>query len=70
MDITTRVGDLLRSAGTTYAGQAGIRMADRPMPLFQLLVLSMLSAKPIDADSLVAAVASLGKLSASPASAN
>lgn len=50
MDITTRVGDLLRSAGTTYAAQAGIRMADRPMPLFQLLVLSMLSAKPIDAD--------------------
>ena len=50
MDDTTRVRGLLRVAGTTYAAQAGIRLADTPMPLFQLLVLSMLAAKPIDAD--------------------
>lgn len=40
---------LLAVAGTTYATEAGIRMADKPMPLFQLLVLCMLASKPIDA---------------------
>jgi endonuclease III len=40
---------LLKVAGTTYATEAGVRMADRPMPLFQLLVLCMLASKPIDA---------------------
>lgn len=40
---------LLSTAGHTYAEQAGIRMADKPMPLFELLVLCMLASKPIDA---------------------
>jgi endonuclease III len=40
---------LLERAGTTYAQQAGIRLQDKPMPLFQLLVLCMLASKPIDA---------------------
>ncbi|OBJ48948.1 endonuclease [Mycobacterium sp. 1423905.2] len=40
---------LLKVAGTTYAAEAGIRLDDKPMPLFQLLVLSMLASKPIDA---------------------
>lgn len=40
---------LLEQAGTTYAEQAGIRMRDKPMPLFQLLMLCMLASKPIDA---------------------
>ncbi|MDV3126300.1 endonuclease [Mycobacterium sp. 21AC1] len=40
---------LLRSAGTTYAEEAGIRLNDKPMPLFELLVLCMLASKPIDA---------------------
>jgi endonuclease III len=40
---------LLDVAGRTYAGEAGIRVADKPMPLFQLLVLCMLASKPIDA---------------------
>src|ERR1700739_3186810 len=40
---------LLKVAGTTYAAEAGVRISDRPMPLFQLLVLCMLAAKPIDA---------------------
>jgi endonuclease III len=40
---------LLKVAGTTYAEEAGIRINDKPMPLFQLLVLCMLASKPIDA---------------------
>jgi len=40
---------LLDVAGTTYAAEAGIRLKDKPMPLFQLLVLCMLASKPIDA---------------------
>ncbi|KZS75861.1 endonuclease [Mycobacterium kansasii] len=44
-----RVKRLLEVAGTSYAAEAGIRVADKPMPLFQLLVLCMLASKPIDA---------------------
>jgi endonuclease III len=40
---------LLDTAGTTYADEAGIRIKDQPMPLFQLLTLCMLASKPIDA---------------------
>ena len=40
---------LLEEAGTTYADEAGIGLADKPMPLFQLLTLCMLASKPIDA---------------------
>ncbi len=40
---------LMRVAGITYAEEAGIRLGDKPMPLFQLLVLCMLASKPIDA---------------------
>jgi endonuclease III len=40
---------LLSTAGTTYAEEAGIRLKDKPMPMFQLLVLCMLASKPIDA---------------------
>lgn len=40
---------VLKVAGTTYAEEAGIRVNDKPMPLFQLLVLCMLASKPIDA---------------------
>lgn len=34
----------------TYAEQSGIRLKDKPVPLFQLLVLAMLASKPISAD--------------------
>ena len=44
-----RVRQLLQIAGATYADEAGIKIADKPMPLFQLLVLCMLASKPIDA---------------------
>jgi endonuclease III len=40
---------LLKVAGITYAAEAGVRISDKPMPLFQLLVLCMLASKPIDA---------------------
>jgi endonuclease III len=40
---------LLKVAGTTYAAEANVRISDKPMPLFQLLVLCMLASKPIDA---------------------
>lgn len=40
---------LLDDAGVTYAEEAGIRLKNTPMPLFQLLALSMLASKPIDA---------------------
>jgi hypothetical protein len=43
------VTGLLELAGTTYAEEAGIRLQDKPMPLFQLLTLCMLASKPIDA---------------------
>jgi len=49
MDKPQRVKRLLEVAGTTYAAEAGIKINDKPMPLFQLLVLCMLASKPIDA---------------------
>lgn len=50
---------LLRTYGRTYAEQAGIRLADRPGPLFELLVLTMLLSKPISADLAVNAARAL-----------
>lgn len=50
---------LLGEAGTTYAAQAGIHLDDKPMPLFELLVLCMLASKPIDADIAVQAAREL-----------
>jgi hypothetical protein len=50
---------LLRTYGRTYAEEAGIRLADRPGPLFQLLVLTILLSKPISADVAVAAAREL-----------
>ncbi|WP_436771454.1 endonuclease [Yinghuangia sp. YIM S09857] len=49
-----RVRSLLRVAGTTYAADAGIRLADKPAPLWQLLVLSNLLSARINADIAVA----------------
>ena len=50
---------LLEVAGTTYAAEAGIKINDRPMPLFQLLVLCMLASKPIDATTAMRAAKEL-----------
>lgn len=46
---TRTVQQLIKVAGTTYATEAGIKIKDKPMPLFQLLVLCMLASKPINA---------------------
>jgi endonuclease III len=51
--------DLLRRKGQTYADEAGIRLADRPAPLYQLLVLSTLLSARITASVAVAAAAEL-----------
>lgn len=52
---------LLEVAGTTYAAEAGIELEDKPMPLFQLLVLCMLASKPIDASIAMSAARELFK---------
>ncbi|MFG1935196.1 endonuclease [Mycobacterium sp. NPDC048908] len=59
MDTKQVVRNLLKHAGTTYADEAGIRLKDQPMPLFQLLTLAMLASKPIDATIAVRAAREL-----------
>ncbi|MEP7022314.1 MAG: hypothetical protein ABJB47_00555, partial [Actinomycetota bacterium] len=46
---------LLDGYGQTYAEQAGIKLADRPSPLYQLLVAATLASAPISADIAAAA---------------
>src|SRR5580693_1356296 len=50
---------LLDRCGRTYAEEAGIRLADRPGPLYQLLVLATLASARISADIAVAAAREL-----------
>jgi hypothetical protein len=50
---------LLDKAGTTYAEQAGITLADKPAPLYRLLVLSTLLSTRIKADIAVDAAREL-----------
>jgi endonuclease III len=50
---------LLERHGQTYAQQAGIRLADEPGPLFQLLCLALLLSARIRADVAVAACRAL-----------
>jgi hypothetical protein len=52
---------LLDKAGRTYAGEAGIKLADKPSPLYRLLVLSVLLSTRIKAGIAVAAAAELAK---------
>lgn len=52
---------LVSMAGETYAEQSGIRLRDKPKPLFQLLTLAMLVSKPIGADTAAAAAHHLFK---------
>ncbi len=61
MDTKQVVRSVLKTAGTTYADEAGIRLKDQPMPLFQLLTLCMLASKPIDAAIAVQAARELFK---------
>jgi endonuclease III len=53
------VDELLAEHGQTYADAAGIKLADKPSPLFQLLVLTMLSSTRISADIAVSAAREL-----------
>lgn len=53
------VGVLLERYGRTYAEEAGIRLADKPAPLYQLLVLAELLSTRISADIAVAAAKEL-----------
>ena len=53
------VRELLTRHGRLYAEDAGIRLADRPAPLYQLLVLATLLSAPIPADVGVAAAREL-----------
>jgi len=51
--------ELLARHGRLYAEDAGIRLADRPAPLYQLLVLATLLSAPIAADTGIAAAREL-----------
>ncbi|MEU4312728.1 endonuclease [Nocardia sp. NPDC024068] len=53
------VHTLLDRAGTTYAAEAGIRLDDKPAPLFQLLMLTQLLSARISADLAISATAEL-----------
>ena len=55
------VRELLDKYGTTYAEEAGIRLRDKPSPLYQLLVLTTLLSVRISADIAVAAARELFK---------
>lgn len=52
---------VLSEAGRTLAAEAGIRLADRPAPLWQLLVLVNLVSARISADIAIAAARELNK---------
>jgi len=53
------IAELLTRHGRLYAEDAGIRLADRPGPLYQLLVLATLMSAPIPAETAVAAASEL-----------
>ncbi len=53
------VRELLSRHGRLYAEDAGIRLADRPGPLYQLLVLATLLSARIPADTAIAAAGEL-----------
>ncbi|MGD0602695.1 MAG: endonuclease [Streptosporangiaceae bacterium] len=53
------VKELLQRCGSLYAEEAGIKLADRPGPLYQVLVLATLLSAPIPAETGVAAAREL-----------
>lgn len=54
-----RVRELLDEHGQTFADEAGITLRDKPAPLFQLLVLTLLSSTRINAEIAVASAREL-----------
>jgi len=61
MDAEQIARSLLERHGRTFAEDAGIRLQDKPSPLWQLLVLSLLLSARISADIAVAAARELFK---------
>lgn len=59
MNQRRQAADLLAEHGQTYAAEAGIRLADKPAPLYQLTVLVTLLSKPIGARLAVGAAREL-----------
>jgi hypothetical protein len=59
MDSKQMARQVLHSYGETYTGEAGIRLRDTPAPLYQLLVLCVLFAVPIRAQTALAAAREL-----------
>ncbi|MEV4601839.1 endonuclease [Amycolatopsis sp. NPDC049253] len=55
----TTVDDVLAEYGTTHAEQAGIKLADKPQPLYRLLVLTTLMSARIGSDIAVDAAKEL-----------
>jgi hypothetical protein len=53
------VKELLDRGGSLYAEDAGIKLADRPGPLYQLLALAILLSAPIPAQTAIAAAREL-----------
>ncbi|WP_031464515.1 hypothetical protein [Sciscionella sediminilitoris] len=53
--------ELLDRYGHTFAGEAGIRLADQPAPLYRLSVLTLLLSTRIKAEIAVAATRELGR---------
>lgn len=60
-DAQRTAGRLVERHGQTYAEQAGIRLADKPSPLYRLLVLSLLLSARISAGVAVAAARELAR---------
>ena len=58
-DTNTTVQQLLERFGTTYTQEAGIRLRNKPSPLYQLVVLAMLQSTRIRADIAVSAAREL-----------
>ncbi|MET9377732.1 endonuclease [Streptomyces sp. NPDC003035] len=59
MDTSEVISRLLREHGRTYADEAGIALRDKPAPLYQLLVLTVLCSIRIRAETATAAAREL-----------
>ncbi|MEB3369473.1 endonuclease [Saccharopolyspora mangrovi] len=63
MSAEEKVRTLLDEAGTSYASEAGIKLADKPSPLYRLVVLAVLLSTRIKADIAVDAARELAQWS-------
>lgn len=63
MSVQTKVRTLLEEAGTSYAAEARISLANKPSPLYRLVVLSVLLSTRIKADIAVDAARELAQWS-------